>query len=78
MFFKKVAGYVFIDKENEFQSRIACSISTVSGEFVIEVVEMKGFKFTQNETFFFATRDEANAAFVEIRNNKKYNYSREF
>lgn len=76
--YKKVASYVFIDKEKEFQSRIACSISTVDGSFTVEVIETKGFKFIQDDTHFFLTREEANAKFIEIKRSKGYPYKREY
>lgn len=72
MFEKVVACYAYIDYKNEFQSRIKCAISTVSGEFTIEVTEMKGFKFSPIERYAFKSREEANAKFIEL--SKKYKY----
>ena len=72
MFEKIIARYVYIDAKTEFQSRIKCSISTVSGEFMIEVTEAKGFKLSTVDRYAFKTREEANAKFVEL--SKKYKY----
>lgn len=72
MFEKIIARYTYIDAKTEFQSRIKCSISTVSGEFMIEVTEAKGFKLFPVELYAFKTREEANAKFVEL--SKKYKY----
>lgn len=72
MFEKVIARYVFIDKVNEFQSRIKCSISTISGEFQIEVTTAKGFKLYPVKYFSFKTREEANAKFLELKKMYKY------
>lgn len=72
MFEKIIARYVYIDTKTEFQSRIKCSVSTVSGEFMIEVTEAKGFKLFPVKHYAFNTREEANAKFVEL--SKKYKY----
>ena len=70
MFKKVIACYGYIDKKNEFQYRIECSISTVSGEFQIEVTEARGFKLSPVQHYSFKTREEANAKFIELK--KKY------
>lgn len=72
MFEKVIARYVYVDTNAEFQSRIKCSISTVSGEFQIEVTEAKGFKLFPVKRYAFTTREEANAKFVELSKKHKY------
>ncbi len=72
MFEKIIARYVFVDAKTEFQSRIKCSISTVSGEFIIEVTEAKGFKLFPTERYAFKTREEANAKFIELSKRHRY------
>lgn len=74
MFEKIIARYVYIDAKTEFQSRIKCSISTVSGEYLIEVTEAKGFKLFPVKYYAFKTREEANAKFVEL--SKRYKYTK--
>lgn len=72
MFEKIVARYVYINTKTEFQSRIKCSISTVSGEFMIEVTEAKGFKLFPVKYYAFNAREEANAKFLELKKAYKY------
>ena len=74
MFEKIIARYVYVDANTEFQSRIKCSISTVSGDFMIEVTEAKGFKLFPVERYAFKNREDANAKFVEIK--KRHNYTK--
>lgn len=72
---KKVASYAYIEPKTGFQSRIGCYVSTVSGEYMLQVVASKGFHFYSDEWYSFKTREEANAKFVEFA--KRHPYKRE-